>query len=53
VNFRKNDFLMLNPSAFEIEQKCDMNSFWRGEWKRVKNDIKNFKSFMKHIFEII
>ncbi len=43
--------LMLYPSIMEIEQKCDVNSFWKSEWKRVKEDIKEFKTFIEYLFE--
>ena len=42
--------LMLYPSIMEIEQKCEMNSFWKNEWKRVKEDISDFKIFIEYIF---
>ena len=47
--------LMLYPSIMEIEQKCEMNSFWKNsfwknEWKRVKEDINDFKIFIEYIF---
>lgn len=45
--------LMLYPSIMEIEQKCDVNSFWQNEWKRVKGDIKDFKSYLEYIFQVI
>ncbi len=44
--------LMLYPSIMEIEQKCDVNSFWKSEWKRVKEDISDFKAFLEYIFEM-
>ena len=43
---KKNKILMLYPSIMEIEQKSDMNSFWRSEWKRVKEDILYFDSLV-------
>ena len=49
---KKNKILMLYPSIMEIEQKSDMNSFWRGEWKRVKEDISDFKALLEYIFQI-
>ncbi len=49
---KKNKVLMLYPSIMEIEQKSDMNSFWRGEWKRVKEDISDFKALLEYIFQI-
>lgn len=48
----KKSILMLYPSVMEIEQKSDMNSFWRSEWKRVKEEISDFKAFLEYIFEI-
>lgn len=50
--FRKSDILMLYPSVMEIEQKSDMNSFWKSEWKRVKEDISDFKALLEYIFDI-
>lgn len=44
--------LMLYPSVMEIEQKSDVNSFWKSEWKRVKEDISDFKAFLEYIFEM-
>ena len=43
--------LMLYPSIMEIEQKCDVNSFWKNEWKRVKEDISDFKAYLEYIFQ--
>lgn len=51
VNLRKSRILMLYPSILEIEQKCECNSFWKKEWKRVKDDISNFKSYIEYIFK--
>ena len=48
----KKNILMLYPSVMEIEQKSDMNSFWRSEWKRVKDEISDFKALLEYIFEI-
>ena len=48
----KKSILMLYPSVMEIEQKSDMNSFWRSEWKSVKAEISDFKAFLEYIFEI-
>ncbi len=48
----KKNVLMLYPSIMEIEQKCDTNSFWKSEWKRVKEEISDFKAFLEYIFEI-
>ena len=48
----KKSILMLYPSVMEIEQKSDMNSFWRSEWKRIKEEISDFKAFLEYIFEI-
>lgn len=44
--------LMLYPSIMEIEQKCEVNSFWKNEWKRVKEDIGDFKTFIEYIFNM-
>lgn len=44
--------LMLYPSIMEIEQKCEVNSFWKKEWKRVKEDISDFKTFIEYIFQV-
>lgn len=52
MNIRKNNILMLYPSILEIEQKSDENSFWKREWKRVKNDISDFKAFLEYIFVV-
>ena len=49
--FKKSNILTLYPSVMEIEQKSDVNSFWKGEWKRVKEDISDFKAFLEYIFE--
>ena len=51
VIFKKSNVLMLYPSVMEIEQKSDVNSFWKSEWKRVKEDISDFKAFLEYIFE--
>ncbi len=53
MKVKKNNVLMLYPSVMEIEQKSDMNSFWKAEWKRVKEDIGDFKAFLEYIFEIM
>lgn len=44
--------LMLYPSVMEIEEKSDMNKFWKMEWKRVKEEISNFKAFVQYVSEI-
>lgn len=49
---KNSKILMLYPSIMEIEQKCDVNSFWRGEWKRVKEDISDFKALLEYIFQM-
>lgn len=49
--FKRSELLMLYPSVMEIEQKSNMNSFWKSEWKRVKEDISDFKAFLEYIFE--
>ena len=48
----KKNVLMLYPSVMAIEQKCDVNSFWKSEWKRIKDEISDFKAFIEYIFEI-
>ena len=48
---KKNKILMLYQRIMEIEQKSDMNSFWRSEWKRVKEDISDFKALLEYIFQ--
>lgn len=48
----KKNVLMLYPSVMEIEQKCNVNSFWKSEWKRIKDEISDFKAFIEYIFEI-
>lgn len=50
INKRRST-LMLYPSIMEIEQKSDMNSFWKSEWKRVKEEIGEFKAFLEYFFE--
>ena len=49
---KKANILMLYPSIMEIEQKSDVNSFWRSEWKRVKEDISDFKALLEYIFQM-
>lgn len=49
---KKSNILMLYPSIMEIEQKSDVNSFWRSEWKRVKEDISDFKALLEYIFQM-
>ena len=49
---KNGNVLMLYPSVMEIEQKCEENSFWKGEWKRVKEDISDFKALLEYIFQI-
>lgn len=49
---KKSKLLMLYPSIMEIEEKSDVNSFWKSEWKRVKDDIMDFKIFLEYIFDI-
>ena len=49
--FKKSKLLMLYPSVMEIEQKSEVNSFWKSEWKRVKEDISEFKAFIEYVFE--
>ena len=49
---KKNKMLMLYPSIIEIEQKCDVNPFWKNEWKRVKEDISDFKALLEYIFQM-
>ncbi len=44
--------LMLYPSVMEIEEKSEVNSFWKSEWKRIKEDIRDFKLFLEYIFEV-
>ena len=51
VNIRRNTVLMLYPSAIEVEQKCDVNSFWKREWKRIKDDINDFKTYLEYVFK--
>lgn len=51
MKIKKNSMLMLYPSVMEIEQKSEMNSFWRAEWKRVKEDICDFRAFLEYVFE--
>ena len=46
-NMKKN-ILMLYPSVMEIEQKSDMNSFWRSEWKRVKEEISDLEQLLAY-----
>ncbi len=49
---RSGKVLMLYPSVMEIEEKSEVNSFWRSEWKRIKEDIRDFKLFLEYIFEV-
>ena len=52
MKIKRNNVLMLYPSVMEIEQKSDMNPFWKAEWERVKADIGDFKAFIEYIYEI-
>ncbi len=49
---RSGKVLMLYPSVMEIEEKSEVNSFWRSEWKRIKEDIRDIKLFLEYIFEV-
>ncbi len=49
---RSGKVLMLYPSVMEIEEKSEVNSFWKSEWKRIKEDIRDFKLFLEYIFEV-